>query len=187
MGLSKKIADPVWSDIGQSEEDANACHGEGAHPIGCLAHNPTERLALDVVRLVCASLAIGEARHWERAHELAEDCLGLIDGPSLVARGATMLRAVKRDRKEPFEFLSAECPDCREYITRCEAQLMALVRLGRNGPSALLERRAARFAGGDAAPRIVLAACALGGLLERYEFLRQGGQPPSAGDNERLH
>jgi hypothetical protein len=168
MVSSRKTADPDWSDIGQSEEDAGARHGEGTFPIGCLAHDPTERLALDVMRFVCAGFATGDAEHWDAAHDLAEECLGLIDGPSLVARGATLLRAVRSDRTAPFQFLSAKCPDCREHISRCEAQLMALVRLARRGPSAILDRRASSFAGRREAPHIVLAACAMGMLLERY-------------------
>jgi hypothetical protein len=187
MAAPKKIADPDWSDIGRGEEDPGARHGEGTFSIGCLAHDPTERLALNVMRFVCASFATGDAKHWDAAHDLAEECLGQIDGCSLVARGAALVRAVRSDRPAPFQFLSAGCPECREYISRCEAQLMALVRLARRGPSAILDRRASSFAGRREAPHIVLAACAMGMLLERYEYLRQGGEAARAGKNDRLH
>jgi hypothetical protein len=64
---------------------------------------------------------------------------------------------------------------------------MALVRLARRGPSAILDRRASSFAGRREAPHIVLAACAMGMLLERYEYLRQGGEAARPGKNDRLH
>src|SRR5262245_30676403 len=104
MVAPKKIADPDWSDFGQSEEDAGGPHGEGTFSIGCLAQDPTERLALNVMRFVCASFATGDAKHWDAAHDLAEESLGQIDGCSLVARGAALVRAVRSDRPAPFQF-----------------------------------------------------------------------------------
>jgi hypothetical protein len=187
MTLPKRIIDPDWSDL--SNEREQTCLGERNDllAIGSINLANSERMALDVMRHVCASFQSGEVRRWQMAHDLAEFRAGLVDGPILVARAVALLRAVETSRQTPFNYLSAECPDCRERITRCETELLLLVKLARRGPSEMLTARAAAFAQRDSAPKIDLAVRALGAFLVRFECLSREDLATTAVSSKHIH
>lgn len=90
-------------------EDVCAGHALGFPLRSDLGFSPIENVTLDVFRAICEVYTSGSAQPWEIACKIAEENLGVSDGPLLVARITAMLRALRAERKIGFSYLSIGC------------------------------------------------------------------------------
>ena len=93
---SKPIGNP------QAGEDVCAGHALGFPLRTELGFSPIENVTLDVFRAVCEVYTSGSAQPWEIAFKIAEENLGVIDGPLVVARTTALLRALRWNGKSDF-------------------------------------------------------------------------------------
>lgn len=95
----------------QTQDGGDVCAG---HALGFplrseLGFTPVENVTLDVFRAVCEVYTSGSAQPWEIAVKISEENLGMSDGPLLVARVTSLLRALRAERKIGFSYLSVGC------------------------------------------------------------------------------
>ncbi|MBS0253027.1 MAG: hypothetical protein JSR78_18365 [Proteobacteria bacterium] len=93
----------------QDGEDVCAGHALGFPLRSELGFSPVENVTLDVFRAVCEIYTSGSAQPWEIAVKISEENLGMGDGPLLVARVTSLLRALRAERKIGFSYLSVGC------------------------------------------------------------------------------
>lgn len=93
----------------QDGEDVCAGHALGFPLRNELGFSPVENVTLDVFRAVCEVYTSGSAQPWEIAVKISEENLGMGDGPLLVARVTSLLRALRAERKIGFSYLSVGC------------------------------------------------------------------------------
>jgi hypothetical protein len=121
-----------------------------------------EVLALSVTRFIAAGYMTADAACWDAAHSCAEEVLGAVAGPRLVAACAGVMRAIKAERSQPWTFMPASC--CR--ITQHEADLVAALQLARQQDRPALHATCQRIAGADTAPRLATALEAAAATLD---------------------
>jgi hypothetical protein len=121
-----------------------------------------EVLALSLTRFIAAGSMTADAACWDAAHACAEECLGWVAGPRLVAALAGVMRAIQVERQAPWSFMPASC--CR--ITDDEADLIAALQRARRLDRHALGEVSRRVAGTEAAPRLVAALEAAAETLE---------------------
>lgn len=82
--------------------------------------SPSELLALDITRCFCHGWTDGHIAPWEHAFRIAEERLGVVEGPLLVARVFSFMRVVLRERRRGLRYLavgcSRICPDEEELM-----------------------------------------------------------------------
>lgn len=152
------------------KEVPGTCHHLAGQqwPVDALGLDDIERLALTVMRHLCASLASQTSHGWEHAHEVAEATLGSGAGPAFAGHLTAVLRAISSERARSFAYMAADCPTCSLRITADEVSVMQLIRTARMGEQPHVARLAASLAQGLPAPRIAEAAHVLGVRLEGY-------------------
>jgi hypothetical protein len=168
------------------EDIPSACHhvARQHRPLDSLMPGPIERLALAVLRHLCASFGSRTTVGWERAHDLAEAALGFGDGPALVAHLTALLRAVRSERAQCFSYMGADCPTCCQRITDDELLIVLLIRAADAGRGKRVAQLAASLAQRPEAPHVDAAATALGGPLAAYALsieLQVSGREPTEG------
>jgi hypothetical protein len=130
---------------------------------------PIELLILHTLRTLCAGYEHDRLAHWTRAFDTAEERLGAIEGPMIVAGCVSLLRALRAERACGYGYMSTECA----HISEDEQDLMALIRAGRctqRGDSDLAA--AVRQVATNRNPsRLTTAARAIGALCIRHECL----------------
>jgi hypothetical protein len=127
-----------------------------------ICHDGAERLALSVSRFIAAGYMTSDAACWDAAHACAEEVLGPVAGPRLVAAMASVMRALRVERFEPWSFMPAPC--CR--ATGNEADLVAALQCARRGtPDALCEA-ACRLTGAQDAPRLAAVLKSAADILD---------------------
>jgi hypothetical protein len=122
-----------------------------------------EILAMSISRFIAAGYMTSDVACWDAGHDLAERKLGPIAGPRLVASMASVIRALRAERIEPWHFMPANC--CR--VTRDELELVKLLSLGRTGSKTLINA-AARLTG-RTAQRLVEAVLAATEALNAHQ------------------
>jgi hypothetical protein len=137
-------------------------------PADALGLDRIERLALTVMRHLCASLASQTTHGWERAHEVAEAALGSGAGPAFTGHLTTLLRAIGSEWARPFAYMAADCPTCSRRITAEEVSVIQLIRAARMGDQQHVVWLASSLSRGLEAPRIAEAVRVLGSRLEGY-------------------
>ncbi|MGQ0674037.1 MAG: hypothetical protein ACT4N2_14335 [Hyphomicrobium sp.] len=75
------------------------------------------------------------------------------------------MAAVKAERKRPFHFMDAGCP----LVCEDELSLLAIIRFGRFGASAVLDEAATRFAGTPDAAAIAAKGQDVAALHKAFE------------------
>lgn len=123
-----------------------------------------EIFALAISRFVAAGYMTGDVACWDAAHDRAEQKLGLIEGPRLVASLAAVMRALRSERSEPWHFMPASC--CR--VTGDETELLGLIALARRSDQDGVLSAAARLAGSPA-PRLAATARVAGEALNMVQ------------------
>ncbi|MFV0368179.1 MAG: hypothetical protein ACK5KM_06950 [Hyphomicrobiaceae bacterium] len=129
--------------------------------------DPIDVLIIDLIRCVCAGYASGDMVHWDTACDVAEQELGAIDGPSFVARTISLMRAVQRERKNGFGYMTRGCA----HICEHELILIALIRAARQQHTINFKTALSSFASVPNPARIAVAASALAGLCVRHQAL----------------
>ncbi|RUO98623.1 hypothetical protein [Hyphomicrobium sp.] len=127
---SKPIGNP------QAGEDVCAGHALGFPLRTELGFSPIENLTLDVFRAVCEVYTSGSAQPWEIAFKIAEENLGVIDGPLVVARTTALLRALRSERKIGFSYLSIGC----QHVSPDELAVAGLLKAARTGDERGIQR-----------------------------------------------
>jgi hypothetical protein len=93
------------------------------------------RVTLSLCRFIGAAYATGAADCWEAAYRFADETPGIPDGALLVARAASLVRAIRSCRKCAFVFMPPSC----KRLSRDEVQLMKLLAIARGGTPGELE------------------------------------------------
>lgn len=156
-------------------EKLDTCHHQSKRllTVESMELDDIELLTLHVLRYLCSSFSQESSLGWDTAHHFAEADLGLADGTAFVAHIVAILRATRDERQMPFNFLPPNCPTCSQKITTEEIQILAMLRAARKGELPLLGRLAAQFAQVQHAPRISIAAQALGVRLDVYDLMTE--------------
>ncbi|MGQ0456988.1 MAG: hypothetical protein ACT4OU_07990 [Hyphomicrobium sp.] len=122
-----------------------------------LGYTNFEQRALDLSRLIFDMHRNAAPPSWMAAMNLAESAEGPFEGPYVVSRVTTLIRALLVERNRPLSYMSAGSM----YVSSDEADLMRVIRLARTGPFAELKSAAQTLAGRDHVCRILAAATAL--------------------------
>lgn len=80
-------------------------------------------VTLSIIRFVAAAYATSEAACWEAAFQFADETVGTEDGALLVARVATLVRAVRRSLNRELACLPSPC----NRLTVDEKRLILLI------------------------------------------------------------
>lgn len=149
-----------------SQGGCGCVHGDLPRIADC-GFDPIDVLIIDFVRCVCAGYASGETRHWDCACDLAERELGLVDGPSFVARTISLMRAIQCERKGGFGYMAWGC----SHVSEHELLVIALIRAARQQNTDEFTSALSNLASVPNPVRIAIAASALAGLCIRHESL----------------
>jgi hypothetical protein len=136
MGEYKFKSAKTSATSDQPEETVCAGQALGFPLQASLGFLPIENLTLDVFRCVCDVYATASAQAWEFAVKFAEKQLGPVDGPLLVARVTAFLRALRKERRVGFSYLSPGC----QHVSPDELTVTGLLKAARNGDRSALER-----------------------------------------------
>lgn len=123
---------------------------------------PFENMVLDLSRLICDLHCNSTTKSWMHAMELAERVRGPSEGPLLIARVTTFLRALLTERTSGFQYLSAGCL----HISPHEQLLMNVLVACRDDGSQKLRVEAEALAGQPRVHRLMTAAQILARLEE---------------------
>lgn len=85
---------------------------------------PIDLVIVDLVRCFCHGYASGNLASWEHAFRLADERLGLAEGPILAARVSALIRAMRDERQVDFGFMRLGC----SRISEDEEALLALIK-----------------------------------------------------------
>jgi len=94
-----------------------------------LGFSAIENVTLDVFRCICDVYATASAQCWEVAIRFAEEQLGAVDGPLLVARVTALMRALRQERGTGFSYLSVGC----RHVSPDELTITGLLKAARTG------------------------------------------------------
>ena len=142
-----------------------------------------EVLALAVIRFIAAGYMTGDVACWDAGHACAEEMLGPAEGPRLVATMASVMRALRAEREQPWQFMPATC--CR--VTRDEASLIQAFGLARRGKHDALTAASARITGRPTAPRLAAALVIAAEMLDTLQSLLGCAEPPRTAEHSTLH
>jgi hypothetical protein len=156
---------PEPRDGEAAAEDVCAGHALGFPLRAELGFLPIEDATLDVFRCLCDVYATGSAQPWEIAIKIAEENIGAIEGPLLVARITALLRAVRAERKLGFSYLGIGC----QHISPDELAVSGVLKASRAQDQNAMERGLAlALDNPETSARTELAARALAALQARY-------------------
>lgn len=178
-GRNQGIAGETTVRTGHDDEE---CAGRaGGFPLrrdfGFLT---VEELTLDVMRCLFDVYGTGSGQGWDVAVAHAEESLGATDGPVLVARVTSFLRALRLERRGGVKYLGFGC----EHICDDELAILTLMKAKRTGDARSLNRAMLSVTNGSpAAYRIDRAATELCAL----QLLLMGGQDGTRPGNFTAH
>lgn len=129
-------------------------------------------LAIAISRFVAAGYMTGDVACWDAGHDQAERMLGPIQGSRLVASLTGVIRALRAERAEPWNFMPASC--C--HLTGQEAGLVRLLAIGRRGDHVGVVKSAASLAGCDPAQRLVAAVLGAAETMNALENMFGSGR-----------
>jgi hypothetical protein len=132
-----------------------------------------EVLALAVTRFIAAGYMTQDVSCWDAGHQCAEEALGYVDGPRLVAAMAGVMRALRVERHGPWQFMPATC--CR--VTQDEVTLLTALAQARIADPSTLATSMRVLSGRDEAPRLTAALKAAAETLQSLGPSR--ATPPS--------
>lgn len=142
-------------------------HDDDHHDLPTIAQvglGPVEIDWLQLTRLICSSYDRDEVRGFDAAMSLAEHRYGSEHGPTVAARIAALIRALRVERRLRFNYMSPSCPSCSAKVTEDELHLITLMRAGRMGDAVALETAVTDVAGHSLAPMLTAAAYRFGVL-----------------------
>lgn len=142
-------------------------HDDEHHDLPTLAQVGLGQVEIDwlqLMRLICSSYDRDEVRGFDAAISLAEHRYGSEHGPTVAARVAALIRALRAERRLSFNYMSPSCASCSAKVTEDELHLITLMRAGRMGDAAALENAVTEVAGHSPAPMLTAAAYRFGVL-----------------------
>lgn len=124
------------SSAGPDEEPMCAGQALGFPLQSELGFTSIENVTLDVFRCICDVYATASAQCWEVAIRFAEEHLGAVDGPLLVARVTALMRALRFERGSGFSYLSVGC----RHVSPDELTVTGLLKAARTGDRLAFEK-----------------------------------------------
>jgi hypothetical protein len=121
-----------------------------------------EVLALTITRFIAAGYMTQDVACWDAGHQCAEEALGFVNGPQLVAAMAGVMRALRVERQGPWQFMPATC--CR--VTQDEVSLLTALTQARVADATALATSMRVLTGQDEAPRLTAALRAAAETLQ---------------------
>ena len=119
-------------------------------------------LALSITRFIAAGYMTQDVACWDAGCQCAEEALGPAHAPRLVAALIGVMRALRTERKQPWQFMPATC--CR--VTRDEIDLLRALSQARGSDRSARAASTRDLAGGGASPRLMAALEAATETLE---------------------
>jgi hypothetical protein len=160
MSRSKSLmTEPVTGTVTSLNDRCSgtcAGHERGFPRRAQFGFTKVEDVTIDVLRGLCDVYATGSGEGWDAAHRLCEAEFGLVNGPLLVARVTTVIRALRSERHGNLSYLGFGCqhicPDELAILTLIKSERLdeVSVRDGviaivvRNGPARRLTLAATR-------------------------------------------
>ena len=124
-----------------------------------------QMLALSITRFLAAGYMTQDVACWDAGCQCAEEVLGPGTAPCLVATMIGLMRALRAERKHPWQFMPATC--CR--VTRDEISLLRALCQAQGADRVALTNSARALTGGGTAP---LLTDALKVAAETLESIR---------------
>lgn len=121
-----------------------------------------EVLALSTLRMIAAGYSTGDVACWDMAFARAERVLCVETAGRLVASVATLVRAVRAERPDPWSFMPVTC--CR--VTGDEAMIVRLMTVSRGGASHEIAAAACDVTGRNVSSSLETAARVVAQALE---------------------
>lgn len=150
--------------LARDHEATCGCDNASLPRRDALGLDPLEQLILDLARCICEGYATGDIAAWDHAHQLAEERLGLVEGPTLAAQTFRLIRAVRLEREGGFGYMSLGCT----RVAEDEQDLVSVLRSARTGSDTASKVAIERLVAGERSERTVLALRALWSLLARH-------------------
>lgn len=157
----------------RSIDEPGSCQHPELPKLSSLGLSAIELLTLRILRTICLGCEQDQLSYWDNAFDFAERQIGEIDGPPLVARCISLLRAIRANRPGAFCYMSVGC----EHISEDEQALLAVIRAETNNdPDSVSAME--RFSNLKAPARLFTATNAIGAFWLRYERKRGDGRQP---------
>jgi hypothetical protein len=115
--------------------------------------NEAQVLALAITRFIAAGCMTQNVACWDAGCQCAEEALGPAHAPRLVAAMIGVMRALRTERKQPWQFMTATC--CR--VTRDEIDLLRALSHARGSDRSTLMAATQSLTGGGASPQLIAA------------------------------
>lgn len=183
-------------DDREGEHDESACGGDDDHV--CAAKraglplraaydlNAAEIIMLDVARCILSTYSTGDAHHWDTAINHAEVRVGVDAAGVLAGHVTSFIRALRRERRTPFKFLSFGCT----HISYDEIDLISALQAAELGSAEDYEEALSHLTGTQQFPATAAALRALSQsihLLKHVIALRTSRQQPATSGNGTLY
>jgi hypothetical protein len=120
------------------------------------------RVTLSVIRYIAAAYATSDAVCWEAAFQFVDDAIDQEDGPFLIARVATLVRAVRRSLNRKLDCLPASC----NRLTFEERRLLLLIEAARRKDETELAMAATTLGANEHRAAALRAAKMIGNLSQ---------------------
>ena len=133
-------------------------------------------LALAITRFIAAGYMTQDVACWDAGCQCAEEVLGPGTAPCLVATMIGLMRALRAERKHPWQFMPATC--CR--VTRDEISLLSALDHAQGPDQGGLAAATRVLTGLDEAPRLTAALKAAAEMLESVRPMPAGSHSPQA-------
>ena len=146
---------------------------------------PVEELVLDLVRCFCHGWSGRDIAAWNHAFEIAEEKLGPLDAPPLVARVFALMRSLLRESRSGIRFMPLGCG----RICKAEQVLMTAVQGARRGDFVPVRRAVSWFFSSryPEETETYLALRALGAVCDRCQTGRPADAEPEPRASRVLH
>jgi hypothetical protein len=135
-----------------------------------------QMLALSITRFLAAGYMTQDVACWDAGCQCAEEVLGPGTAPCLVATMIGLMRALRAERKHPWQFMPATC--CR--VTRDEISLLSALDHAQGPDQGGLAAATRVLTGLDEAPRLTAALKAAAEMLESVRPMLAGSHSPQA-------
>jgi hypothetical protein len=184
MTLLRRRGGMSPDDHRHEEPDSGLDHDQLPH-VASMGLIPVEATVLDLVRCFCHGWSGRDISAWNHAFELAEEKLGPLDGPPLVARVFALMRTLLRESRNGIRFMPLGCG----RICKAEQMLMSAVQDARRGEREPVLRAVSWFfASADPVQSdMYVALRTLGAVCDRCQSGRSADAEPAPRTNRILH
>lgn len=181
MSRRKRVTGHVGDRI-----DTNdcTCNHDSLPKISDLELDFFDLLLLDLTRCIAVGYTNGEVNGWDYACTIAEEHVGVFDGPSFFARALAIMRAMKLERPHGFEYMRPGCT----RVSRDEQDILSIVHAARTEDAGRLDKEIVKFTTNTAAVRITHAANAFAELCAGFAaMMSNDGTSSTTGAAKIIH